>query len=248
MESVGKGGLVLAIFPPHVGCLRTGFGPGTQPYQEVKSPHGLCWAGHHAWEYLSLRFNVFSTVLLKHVQYMASGQLHCDLHHSRRGQAPSTAAQKACMHQLSEGTCWPWGTNTHCRSWSCSVPPLHPIQCFSALCFPWWLQYQDAVGKRSFELLLWIKWAIDATCSTGSNNPANYPTFALLVMWAKICPNHFKLLEFFFSFLWKKAYWPSFWFTKIPSLSLTSGLFSYYYFFLRPLPLRSSFVCLLFII
>lgn len=43
------------------------------------------------------------------------------------------------------------------------------ILCLTALCFPWWLQYQDAVGRSVYSLCSWWK-ATAATCSTVYDN------------------------------------------------------------------------------
>lgn len=51
----------------------------THPHQEIKNPHGPCWVYHFAWNiFPCFRFHVFSTVLLKRVQYMVPGQSHCN--------------------------------------------------------------------------------------------------------------------------------------------------------------------------
>lgn len=114
MGSVGKGSLLLAVFPPHLSCLRTGLGLGTHPCQDIKTPHGHKHAGLislHGNIFPCFGFSVFSTVLLKHVQYMAPGQPCCNsfsckerlllLQHTRH------ACKPVALHRLSEGTARP---------------------------------------------------------------------------------------------------------------------------------------------
>lgn len=54
LMSVGKGNLLHAVFWPPLSHRRMDLGPVTLPYQEIKSPHSLCWTCHLMWEYLSL--------------------------------------------------------------------------------------------------------------------------------------------------------------------------------------------------
>ena len=163
MGSVGKGSLLLAVFPPHLSCLRIGLGPGTHPYQDIKTPHGHKRAGLislHGNIFPCFGFSVFSTVLLKHVQYMAPGQPCCNscscrerlllLQHKRQ------ACKPVALHRLSEGNCWPWGTNAHSSTdLALSLPYIQSSACLRHAFLD--DSNQDAVGKSVFELLLLIK-------------------------------------------------------------------------------------------
>lgn len=43
LKSVGKGRFMHAVFWPPLGHIKMDLGPEPFPYQEIKSPHGLCW-------------------------------------------------------------------------------------------------------------------------------------------------------------------------------------------------------------
>ena len=122
MRSVGRGSLVLAVFPSHYGCLRIGLGPGTHPRQKIMSPQGLGWASHPctgiSYPVSDSRYSPLFCFGMGNVRHLANPAAIAAP--AGGGQAASTTAQQAwkpaVMHELSEGTCWPWGANAHCRS------------------------------------------------------------------------------------------------------------------------------------
>lgn len=150
-----------AVFWAPLSHIIMGLGLGTLPYQEMKSLHCLRQAPCLVWEYLSLlQTQGLSFVLLKHVcQWPSVTHLAFSISGST-GWSPSATAQKLCIQAncpvsavgLGGWECWPWGTNTHYWSWSCTVSSLSKkkhcsISYLTKLCFPSQLQYQDAVGR-----------------------------------------------------------------------------------------------------
>ena len=106
-SSVGKDACSLLTPLSHV---RMGLGPGTLPYQEMKSPHSLCWA-YHLCENIfpCYKPNICSFFLRKHlanptVISVLCGEHTCSFHYSMRGgrigQLPFICAGK---HPLAMG-------------------------------------------------------------------------------------------------------------------------------------------------
>lgn len=70
-----------------------------------------------------------------------------------RGWGPSAIAQEGCirpiaLHKLLGGTNWPWDTDTHYWSWSCSVSSLWKESSIPSSA--WKLQYQDTVSRSAW--------------------------------------------------------------------------------------------------
>lgn len=93
----GKGRLTHTIFQHLLGRMRIGLGPGTHPYQEIKSPQSLWWA-YHLGIFPCFRHNECSFALLTRVHQWPSGTLPAFtmLDSRGRGWGLSTAALGAC--------------------------------------------------------------------------------------------------------------------------------------------------------
>lgn len=85
------------------------------PYQEIKSPHSLCWTCYLVSFPASESMCAF--VVLKHVCYMVSGQTHCYMCPCGEEMGPSGYSTKgsnaAC--QVLGRTRRPWGSDIHCQ-------------------------------------------------------------------------------------------------------------------------------------
>lgn len=146
--------VLCSVFQPPLSHIKMRLQAGTLPCQETKSPQSLYWAYHLVWEYLSL-FQaqwMFLCLCLKGTCHMANPTVICVLHWEGTGSFLLWHKKGVCRPVVLcwplGKTYWPWGTDTHYWSWSCSVSSLCSKVLFhSVLCSPWWLQYQDAMGR-----------------------------------------------------------------------------------------------------
>ena len=149
-----EGSLMWAVFQPPLGHLRIGLGPGTLPYQGVFTACAgrttLCESS-----LFCFTLSVYSFALLK--WHIAPGQPHCSNCSLQKGDGLlCSVVQEGCMQANSPVSAagrdlltvywcpllqltllclfFVWGE--HCS-----------MQYLTVLCFLWWLQYQDTVGR-----------------------------------------------------------------------------------------------------